>query len=1068
MEITKSKRVNYTEKKLQEMTVGQSRLVENISCHLTRDFLKPEEARKRNFSPCEPGFTWKRDREKVDRSTLSEKVDINNAENIPPELSLGNNAWFRLSFKLPEGFSLGTSSLRFRAQATSSSEMSPIADRPAVEAQCYAKRNPIQSFDHGHEFLKLENVPQQNGRFDLMVEVGTTLLWGGLDVDEFILEKAELVETRKEVRKLYFDFKSFNDLRKQLPEDSPLRKKILNKLTEASHSFPFGEDSENRITEGSKDAMRIIEDLKDLESEFSDLKLITTGHAHIDAAWLWPWSETVRKSGRTFSNALKLMEEYPDFRFLQSQPHIYEFVKNRFPKLFDRIKKKVDSRDWEPVGGTWIESDVNISGGEALARQYLYGKRYFRKEFGIDPKITFIPDVFGYSASLPGIARSANCPYFFTQKMSWSEVNDFPHHTFVWEGIDGSQLIAHFPPADTYNGMTFQEPVDEVVKSAKNFREKGELNRAAYLIGWGDGGGGPNRDMVEQVEAINDIEALPDLEFGQLKNFFKGLEKNSEKLEKWIGELYLERHRGTFTTHGDKKRNNRKLEFALREAEILSSTALLGGNSFQYPKDALDGAWKTLLFNQFHDILPGSSIREVYEDADRDYGKALDSTRKIISEASKDIVEHSDSKEKLFVFNSLSWVTDRLVEAEAPNIESDEISAVDPDGNRLPIQRSGRDEEKIVFNATKLPSLGGKTFKIEPECSNYRNDITVTERDMENSKIKIVLSKDGSISTLEDKKEEREVFDGPGNELIAYRDLPTEFDAWELEGDIYDVSNRLPAPQKTYVIESGPLRGILRQEREFGNSKLVQDIVIYSDSKRIDLETRVDWHEKDTLLKTHFPIAVSSREATFEIQYGHYNRPTHSNTSWDRARFEVPHQKWVDVSEYGFGAALLNDSKYGVNVDETNIGLSLLRGPSSPDPEADMGSHDFIYSLLPHEGDFRDAGVIKQAYELNTEAVTTYGEPVTGFDSLVTIEEDGVIVEAVKKSEENGEKALIIRIYEAWGRTVSTGVTFGFGVDKILETNLVEDEKSKLELQNDTLQLELTPFEITTLKVFYE
>lgn len=1066
MKITKEKRANHTEEELKKLSFGQIKEIQSLSYHLTKDFLTPEEVVNKEFSSCKPGLSWKRERQKLDRSNIDSNVDINSPKNLPGDLSLGNNAWFELTFELPENFALSSTALRFVVRGVSTSDMTPIEGLPAAEAQCYADGRPIQSFDHGHEILKLKDVPSVEEKFHLLIEVGTTLLWGGLDVNEFTLEAAELVETREEVRKLYFEYKSFNDLRKLLPEKSPLKKKILTRLSEVSNIIPFDSTRSRQLADASEKARKFLEPLKNEKSEYSDFTLTTAGHAHIDAAWLWPWTETVRKCGRTFSSALKLLEEYPDFRFLQSQPHLYEFVKSRYPGLYERIKDEVKSGNWEPVGGAWIESDVNISGGEALARQYLYGKRYFRENFGIDPKITFIPDVFGYSAALPGIAKAAGCPYFFTQKMSWSEVNEFPHHSFVWEGIDGSQVIAHFPPADTYNGMTFEEPVNEVVKSIEEFKEKDELDTSAYLIGWGDGGGGPNREMIEQVDAINEIDALPNLEFGKLKDFFRDLEKNRFLLDKWVGELYLERHRGTFTTQGATKRNNRRLEFALREAEILSSTALLGGINFKYPKEALDTAWKVLLFNQFHDVLPGSSIKEVYEDASRDYAKAFSTVETVIVDARRSLVGAEGEDDKHFVFNSLSWEIDRFVEAKVTKLDGEELSAVDSEGNELPVQQSGKDEDSVVFKATNLPALGGKTFKFKPRSKKLSNGLEASESKLENSLIKMEIDEDGFISSLIDKSANREVLDGLGNRLVAYRDLPTEFEAWELEGDIYEVSDELPPPDSIGVIESGPVRGIIRQKRRFGNSEIVQDLIIYRDTIRIDFETSVDWHEKDNLLKVHFPIAVNANEATYEIQYGHYKRPTHSNTSWDEARFEVPHQKWVDVSEYGYGAALLNDSKYGVNVDGTEIGLSLLRGPSSPDPEADMGSHKFTYSILPHQGDFREAGVIKHAYELNSKPEIKPVKDMINVDPIIEMNERGIVIETIKRSEDY-PNALVIRAYEAWGRKVSTKMSLNFSPRKVIEVNLIEDEKTELELKGGEISLDFSPFEIKSLKVFH-
>lgn len=1067
MKETKNKRANHTEKKLKQLAYRSRKEIGEIECFLTPDFLRPEDISEKDLMPCNTGFSWDRDRSKEKEERLRADLDLVSGGELADEASLGNNAWFRLRFPEPDSASYCAPALHFSVKGKSASSMSPVEGKPSVEALCYKGGRPWAGLDHGHDLIYLTEPPERGDEYQLLLEVGTTLLWGGLDVESFYLEAAEIIEVNEEVRSLYFEYSTFNHLIKELTDSSPLKQKILSTLTKASHKFPFGAEEGSRLARGAAEAREVLQSLKKLKSDFSDFTLSTIGHAHVDAAWLWPWTETVRKCGRTFSTADKLMKDNEDFAFLQSQPHLYQFVKNRYPELFDQAKKRVEEGKWEPVGATWVESDVNLSGGEALARQYLYGKRYFRNEFGIDPKITFIPDVFGYSASLPGIARSADCPYFFTQKMSWNEVNDFPHHTFLWEGIDGSELLAHFPPADTYNGMSTGDSVKEVMKSVRDFKETDQLDRAGYLIGWGDGGGGVNQEMIERVRVIDEVDSLPDLEFGNLKELFEELDQGRDKLDRWTGELYLERHRGTLTTQGKTKLMNRKLEFALREAEIWSATALLQSKDASYPKEELKRNWKVLLFHQFHDILPGSSIGEVYVDAERDYGKAFHSVYSLVDEAQGEITETEEGSNIFMVFNSLSWNMDRPVELNKPeDLSSNTATVIDDRGTELPGQVTGENEEKLVFNAPSLPPMGGRSYKVLARNPAGNNAISVSTSRMENSLIEIEMGKKGYISSITDKEAQREVLSGPGNHLLAYRDLPTEFEAWELEGDIYDLSEELPEPAETEVLEHGPVRGGLRQKRYFGNSRVTQEIFIYSESKRIDFETSVEWAEKNTLLKAHFPVKVLTREATYEIQYGHYSRPTHSNTSWDEARFEVPHQKWVNVSEYGYGAAVLNDSKYGVNVDGSNIGLSLLRAPESPDPEADIGRHRFTYSLLPHSGDFRDGGVIKQAYDLNSKTRT---QPVKDFetiDPLARIEDEGVIIEAIKRAEDV-EDAVVIRAYEAWGRSTKADLKLNFSPERVVEVNLIEDEKEELVSEERKVELEFSKFEIKSLKINY-
>lgn len=513
------RRVNKTESILEDLFVNRTAEIEEISYYKSKNFEKPEDVRDREFSKCKVGFTWSRERDRDADDRLNADVDLLSADELSQSLSIGNNLWLNLRVAIPEDMAGEPVYLRFAAKSEKSPKLSPGKDKPEVESLCYQDGEPIQVFDQGHDSLLLTEEAKGGEVYNLLIEVGNTMLWGGLDVDEFILDTAEIYSVIEEVETFYWNFKILNDLRKQLDEDSPHYQKILKCLQKASEVFPLQSDDEAELRRGSEKGLKKLAPAKEVSSNISDFELVTTAHAHIDAAWLWPWSETVRKCGRTFSTVLTLMEENPDFTFLQSQPHLYELTEKRYPEVYEKIRERVEEGRWEPVGALWVESDVNVSGPESLARHYLLGKRYFRKKFDVDPKITFIPDVFGYSAALPNIATSADCPYFFTQKMSWNEINKFPHHTFLWEGTDGSRVLTHFPPADTYGGMTMTNSVKEVKRAAESFKESAELDKSAYLIGWSDGGGGPNRDMIKQKNVINEVDALPDLKFGTLKGF---------------------------------------------------------------------------------------------------------------------------------------------------------------------------------------------------------------------------------------------------------------------------------------------------------------------------------------------------------------------------------------------------------------------------------------------------------------------------------------------------------------------------------------------------------------------
>ncbi|KZN23130.1 hypothetical protein A4G99_16680 [Haladaptatus sp. R4] len=901
--------------------------------------------------------------------------------------------------------------------------------------------------------------------FDLLIEAGTTTLWGLLDVEEFVLDTAHIYAERKKVKLLARNYNLLNDLRKEIPEESPNWNKITRGLVEASHAFAFDAGDEASYERTASNALSILDELKaDLRSDLTGYDITAVGHAHIDLAWLWPWSETTRKGARSFSNVLKLMEEYPEFTFLQSQPHLYEFVRNRYPSIFERIESQIDTGTWQPTGALWVESDINLAGGEALARQYLLGKRYFRDKFDIDPQITFIPDVFGYSGSLPEIARAADCPYFFTQKLSWNNVNDIPYTSFKWEGIGGSSVLSHFPPADTYNGdMSVKQIRDSVLENDEN----DIVEETAYLFGWGDGGGGPTREMIENREIINEIGSLPDVSFGSLQGYFDRLSASTDDLPTWVGELYLEMHRGTLTTQARTKRNNRKGEFALREAELWSSLALAYDEGYEYQHTNLEQAWKRLLFNQFHDILPGSSVTEVYADAERDYERVFETTKSVTDDALRSLVTTAESSNLICVTNSLSWARDMVVEIDPEMLPDDleeNLVAISNDGVPLPIQRSESGSNALFVRTNEVPALGTTTIEIIEGEPAFENDpLTVSSSHIENAQLRVDLNDDGTI-TCYDKQASREILSKPGNRFVSYRDHPEAWDAWDIDQDVTAVGDELSPPVETDIIESGPVKATIRQKREFEESTLIQDISLERGEGRIDFQTDVDWHEEERLLKVHFPINVHTNTATYDIQFGHIERETHENTSWDEAVFEEPHQYWVDVSEHEYGVSVMNDCKYGVHVDDADIGLSLLRAPNSPDPEADRGHHQFQYSLYPHSGSLQEGSVVETGYEIN---VPSFIRPVKERTEHAPIEinGEGVVIESIKRAEDYDD-ALVIRLYEAWGRQTEATLEFDFPVQAASTMNLIEDEKSNLSLSNPgTVDLPFDPFDIKTILV---
>jgi alpha-mannosidase len=1069
------KRAGESVDRLADLAVAETAPIDAISWYRTQSFARPEDLPLEEFTPCEVGIRWTRNRRRTTDDRRRADVDMLDGSHLPEALSLGDNAWFRLQFAVPDSMAGHPVDLEFVARPATDDDWGQGPSR--VECLCYRDGTPWKSFDNGHDTLRLTECAEGGETFDLLVEAGTTTLWGLLDVEEFELTRARLVAERPAVRRLQRNVAVLQELQAALPEESLNREKILRAVVDASHAVAFEAASGSGSDSGSdgeleRSATRALEALEErqaaLTSELSGHQLTAIGHSHLDLAYLWPWSETVRKGARTFANVLRLMEVYEEhpLPFMQSQPHLYELVRTRYPDLFDRVDGRIDEGRWHPTGGMWVEPDLNLVGGESLARQFLLGKRYFRSTFGRDPSVVFLPDVFGYGGGLPGIARAADCPYFFTQKIDWNEVNEFPHTSFRWEGIRGEEVLAHIPPGETYKGQT---SVEEVRRSVTNHDQHHVHGESVYPFGWGDGGGGPTREMVERLEVIDRVGSLPDVTFDSLEGFFERLADLEADLPTWTGEIYLEKHRGTLTTQARIKRHNRRGEAALQGAELWASVALaVDGTRYTYPHERLQRAWKTLLFNQFHDILPGSSVADVYADAERDYERMFEAVDAVTDGAVDALVGPTGPSALVAVRNPVSWRRDALVEIAADRVAGvDDVGGVvGPDDVRRPVQSTttADGEDRYLFEARALPPFGIETYELVPEAPEDPIDGRVDASDghLANDRLHVDIRADGTIDVV-DVESGRRPFESPGNRLIRYRDHPEKFEAWDIEADLYETGDPLPPPTETEVVESGPLRATVRQVRRFGDSEIVQDISLSAGSAQLRFDTRVDWHEEEALLKTHFPIDVHTNEATYEGHFGHVTRPTHDNTSWDEARYEVPHHRWVDVAEPGYGVALLNDCKYGANVDGTDLSLSLLRATTWPDPTADRGPHSFSYAVYPHEGCLGDSGVIERGYELNRPAVAT---PVRERVSVrpLRLDAEGVIVESVKRAED-ADGRLIVRLYEAWGRETDATVSFGFDVAGVAETNLVEDHRTDLQLVDDDLELTFDAFEIKTIRV---
>ncbi len=766
-----------------------------------------------------------------------------------------------------------------------------------------------------------------------------------------------------------------------------------------------------------------------------------TGNAHIDLAWLWPIRETKRKAARSFSTVLRNMERHEAYRFIQSQPQLYEWVRQDYPSLFEQIKTRVAEGQWEAAGGMWVEADCNIPSGESLVRQLLHGTRFFAEHFGTPQTFLWLPDVFGYSAALPQILRGCGMEAFITQKISWNQYNKFPHHSFRWTGIDGTTIPAHFLPADTYIA---QNTPAEFALGDRQYAQGGVMPAWLQAYGWGDGGGGPTEASIARVDRLTACDGFPHARHASVGSFVERLVGASDRLPEWVGELYLELHRGTYTSQARLKRGNRRGETLLRQVELLHAIT----PAEPAARDDLDRHWKGLLLNQFHDIIPGSSIAWVNREAEALYDAIDDGCHTLIDAGSARWIHDGNM---LVTLNARSHGSGGLVELPAgsdlPNLQQ----VVSLDGQAVALAHVAH---------RKGPGVHRHDGAV-PHARATASDLT-----LENPHLRVTLDAMGRVVELVDKATGRDAVrrGEAANQLVLFSDRPAEWDAWDLEIYYRESGQPIETPASHRIIEAGPLRAAIEFERTLGaSSRLVQRVCLDCDGRCVTFDTRVDWHEDRTLLRVHHPVDVHADAATFEIQYGHVRRPNHFNTSWDYARFESAAQRWIDLSEPGFGVALLNDCKYGHSAHGRTLGLSLLRSPREPDPTADRGTHRFRYALQTH-GSF-DAGDLTIAAEaFNIPLIGRVGD----VDDRVPCWLDGpharsTCIEAIKPAEEG--EGMIVRLREtAGGRGQITLNTPD--VQNVEEVDLLERPiQPSAATRTNVLAIDLTPFALRTFRL---
>ncbi|MFN8487389.1 MAG: alpha-mannosidase [Caldilineaceae bacterium] len=808
-----------------------------------------------------------------------------------------------------------------------------------------------------------------------------------------------------------------------------------------------------------------------------DVNVVATGHAHIDVAWLWTLAQTRRKAGRTFHTVLRLMEQFPHYHFTQSQPQLYDYVRQDYPALFEAIKQRVQEGRWEPIGGMWVEADCNLTSSEALARQFLLGRTFFRNHFGanVESPVLWLPDVFGYAWNLPQLIKEAGLDYFFTIKIGWSQYNRLPYDSFWWQGLDGTKVLTHFSTtpdlwnefASTYNA---EAAPSQAIGTWTNFQQKELQHELLMAYGYGDGGGGPTREMLENIQVMGNFPATPHVRQDSVANFFRHLEQESgAHLPTWNGELYLELHRGTYTTQSRNKRANRKSEFLLHDAEFLAAWASYVDPNYTYPAETLRKAWELVCLNQFHDIIPGSSIQQVYVDSQQQYAEIQqlgEAARASALQILATQLAATDNKTLLLV-NPTGFARRDLV--FTPEKFGSQQQARQVDGVNITIQPTA---DGAWLYAGELPPYSITPLTLTDDAAPVLQSTLLAQPDLlENEHLRVELNPAGNIVRIYDKVHEREVLPAHtfANQLQAFEDRPLFWDAWDVDIFYEDKMWTSDPATSITVVERGPLRATLEIRRRILHSDYVQRISLRHNSPQLDFDTTIDWRERHVLLKTAFPVNILSPTATYEIQWGNVERPTHRNTSWDWARFETCAQKWVDLSEGDYGVSLLNDCKYGHDIKDNVMRISLLRSPTMPDPEADQGEHHFAYSLLPHKGRWNEA-TIAAAYGLNDPVLVFRGQAETETQgkgmvgaSFIRVDQANVVIETIKLAE-NG-RDVIVRLYESQRCRGPVTLRTGFALADVWRTNLLEEDQIALSFTQHAVTFELRPYEIVTLRL---
>lgn len=932
----------------------------------------------------------------------------------------------------------------------------------------YLNGQCIAGMDSNHRDVEFTRTAEGGKKYEVYISGYTDTVY----YERPVCFRPFLAAVDSEVLALYYDLKVAYDAAHEMDTDDMARVDLIGHVNAAFNLLDLTGDRESLLRSVRTASTYVQEHIYTGNSGGKKPVIAAVGSTHIDVAWLWRYEQTREKAVRSFAMAIRLIDKYPEYIFMCSQPQLYEFVKQDDPALYAEIKKRIAAGRWEVEGAMWVEADTNLTGGESLVRQLLFGKRFFMDEFGKNCEVLWLPDVFGYSAALPQILKKSGVPYFMTTKISWNEFNKLPYDTFYWRGIDGSEVLSHFIATKekvqaekdwmtTYNG---QLNPSSVMGAWQRYQQK-DLNREILCsFGHGDGGGGTSMQMVENGRRIaKGLPGVPDLKFSGVQEYYHRLERDldgKKRVPHWDGELYFEYHRGTYTSVAGIKRRNRKNEIRMHDAENLSVLAgqLLHELGPAYPAQPLHDAWKLLLLNQFHDVIPGSSIAPVYEDAYAHHAVVEQTTETAIATA-VDALAAKLNTAGIAVFNTLSFP--RGGEVSVPWNGGENVAVQSGDRLLPAVVADGT----LTFRAENVPAKGYAVFKVvpaEPVCLPEYTDTHC----LENTAYRVEFDENYNISRVFCKEAGREML-RPGTlaaRLVAFEDRPRVDDAWNLMAYYEEKSEYIDNVQSAHIIEHNALRTVLRVERRFRSSTLRFDYRLPAGSGGLTISGDLDWKETHVMLKMDFPAEVNTTKAAFDIQFGSIERPIHKNTLWDYARFEVCAHKWVDLSDNGFGITLLNDCKYGYDVTREHIRLSILRCGTYPDPHQDQCRHAFSCKLLAHTGPVDLPAVNEAAYAFNYPLHARYtvgGGTLPECFSLMQLDRANIIIETVKKAEDSD--AVVIRAYECANCACDAVLSLGFPVTAAAETDLMEGAPTELPLENGRVRLHFAPFEIKTI-----